>query len=90
MIEINGFTEADIISSLRMGVELAGDGGCSPWAKGEYEACMKYLDELESRLKSKNSVECWECDTIFHYTDSDIDNVQVKCPCCDNVIVLLN
>lgn len=56
MIEINGFTEADIISSLRMGVELAGDGGCSPWAEGEYEACMKYLDELESRLKSENAL----------------------------------
>ena len=54
MKKINGFTEAEIISSLRMGVELAGDGGCSPWATGEYEACMKYLDELESRLKSKN------------------------------------
>ena len=90
MKKINGFTEADIISSLRMGVELAGDGGCSPWENGEYEACMKYLDELEALLKSKNSVECWECDTIVHYTDSDIDNAQVKCPCCGNVIVLLD
>lgn len=88
MRKINGFTEADIISSLRLSVVSAMDEGSL--SENEYGACCEYLDELESRLKSKNSVECWECDTIFHYTDSDIDNGQVKCPCCDNVIVLLN
>lgn len=88
MKKINGFTEAEIISSLRLSVVSAMDEGYL--SENEYGACCEYLDELESRLKSKNSVECWECDTIFHYTDSDIDNGQVKCPCCDNVIVLLN
>ena len=88
MRKINGFTEAEIISSLRLSVVSAMDEGSL--SENEYGACWEYLDELESRLKSKNSVECWECDTIFHYTDSDIDNGQVKCPCCDNVIVLLN
>lgn len=88
MKKINGFTEADIISSLRLSVVSAMDEGSL--SENEYGACCEYLDELESRLKSKNSVECWECDTIFHYTDSDIDNGQVKCPCCDNVIVLLD
>ena len=88
MKKINGFTEAEIISSLRLSAITAMDEGSL--SENEYRACCEYLDELESRLKSKNSVECWECDTIFHYTDSDIDNGQVKCPCCDNVIVLLN
>ena len=88
MKKINGFTEAEIISSLRLSVVSAMDEGSL--SENEYGACCEYLDELESRLKSKNSVECWECDTIFHCTDSDIDNGQVKCPCCDNVIVLLN
>lgn len=88
MKKINGFTEADIISSLRLSAITAMDEGSL--SENEYGACCKYLDELESRLKSKNSVECGECDTIFHYTDSYIDNGQVKCPCCDNVIVLLD
>lgn len=88
MKKINGFTEAEIISSLRLSAITAMDEGSL--SENEYGACCKYLDELESRLKSENLVECWECDTIFHYTDNDIDNVQVKCPCCDNVIVLLN
>ena len=62
MKKINGFTEADIITSLRLVIDLAGDGGCSPWRDGEYEACIEYLDELKSRLESKYSVECCECD----------------------------
>ena len=76
MKKINGFTEAEIISSLRLSAITAMDEGSL--SENEYRACCEYLDELESRLKSKNSVECWECDTIFHYTDSDIDNGQVK------------
>ena len=91
MIEINGFTEADIISSLRMGVELAGDGGCSPWAKGEYEACMKYLDELESQLKARYTMECFNCGETFQYTDEDIQRGYVICPdkTCETKIYLL-
>ena len=50
MMNINGFTEADIIRLLRMGIELAGDGGISPWGDGEYEACKEYLNILESRI----------------------------------------
>ena len=88
MKKINGFTEAEIISSLRLSVVSAMDEGSL--SENEYGACCEYLDELESRLKSKKFVECYECNTIFHYKDSDIDNGQVKCPCCDNVIVLLN
>lgn len=90
MKKINGFTEADIIASLRLGIDFAGDGGCSSWRDGEYEACIEYLDELKRRLESEYSVECCECDTIVNYTDSDIDNAQVKCSCCGNIIVLLD
>ena len=68
----NGFTEADIIATLRLGIDLAGDGGCSPWRDGEYEACIEYLDELKRRLESKYSVECCECDTIVNHTDNDL------------------
>lgn len=28
---INGFSEGEIINLLRRGIELAGDGGISPW-----------------------------------------------------------
>ena len=89
MIKINGFTEAEIIRLLRMGLELAGDGGISPWNDGEYEACMKYLDELESKLSIKNTVKCYECDEIVHHTDEDIENGYVLCPCCGTEIILL-
>ena len=88
MREINGFTEAEIISSLRLSAITAMDEGSL--SENEYGACCKYLEELEDSLKYENCVECWECDTVFHYTDSDIDNAQVKCPCCGNVIVLLD
>lgn len=61
MVNINGFTEAEIIRLLRMGLELAGDGGISPWNDGEYEACVEYLNELESRLKARYTMECFNC-----------------------------
>ena len=61
MVNINGFTEAEIIRLLRMGLELAGDGGISPWNDDEYEACVEYLNELESRLKARYTMECFNC-----------------------------
>lgn len=72
MVNINGFTEAEIIRLLRMGLELAGDGGISPWNDGEYEACVEYLNELESRLKARYTMECFNCGETFQYTDEDI------------------
>ena len=73
MANINGFTkEAEIIRLLRMGIELAGDGGMSPWEDGEYEACVEYLNELESRLKARYTMECFNCGETFQYTDEDI------------------
>lgn len=90
MANINGFTEAEIIRLLRLGLELAGDGGTSPWNEGEYEACSEYLNMLEHNLNAKNSVECYECHEIVHYTDTDIDNGHVICPCCGVQIILLD
>ena len=59
MVKINGFSEGEIINLLRIGIELAGDGGISPLDDGEYEACVEYLNELESNLKAR-------------YTDEDV------------------
>lgn len=52
-MNINGFSEEKVISLLRFGLDLVGDGGISPWCDGEYEACQKYLDMLESKLGIK-------------------------------------
>lgn len=89
-MNINGFSEEKVISLLRFGLDLAGDGGISPWCDGEYEACQKYLDMLESKLGIKNTVECYECDKIVHYTDEDIENGYVVCPCCGTKLILLD
>ncbi len=89
-MNINGFSEEKVISLLRLGLDLAGDGGISPWNDGEYEACREYLDMLESKLSIKNTVECYECDEIVHYTDEDIENGRVLCPCCGTEIILLD
>lgn len=92
MANINGFTkEAEIIRLLRMGLELAGDGGISPWNDGEYEACVEYLNELESRLKAKYTMECFNCGETFQYTDEDIQRGYAICPnkTCETKIYLL-
>ena len=31
MVEINGFSETQLINLFRLAIDLAGDGGCSPW-----------------------------------------------------------
>ena len=59
-MDINGFSEATIIGLLRFSLDMAGDGGITPWNDGEYEACIEYLDMLEHNLNAKNSVECYE------------------------------
>ena len=91
MANINGVKEAEIIRLLRMGLELAGDGGISPWNDGEYEACVVYLNELESRLKARYTMECFNCGETFQYTDEDIQRVYVICSDknCETKIYLL-
>ena len=69
---INGFSEEKIISLLRYGIDLAGDGGISPCGEGEYEACVEYLNELESKLKARYTIECFNCGELFQYTDEDV------------------
>lgn len=50
MVEINGFSESQLINLLRLAIDLAGDGGCSPWTDIEEKTMKEYLDYLESRV----------------------------------------
>ena len=50
MMEINGFSESQIIGLLRIAIELAGDGGCNPWTKKKKKTMREYLDYLESHM----------------------------------------
>lgn len=50
MMEINGFSEIQIIGLLRLAIELAGDGGFSPWTNLEEKTMREYLDYLESHM----------------------------------------
>ena len=49
-VEINGFSESQIIGLLRIAIELAGDGGCNPWTLEEEVSMREYLDYLETRM----------------------------------------
>lgn len=49
MIEINGFSESQLISLLRLAIDLAGDGGFSPWTDVEEKTMKEYLDYLETK-----------------------------------------
>ena len=50
MMEINGFSESQIIGLLRIAIELAGDGGCNPWTNLEETTMREYLDYLELHM----------------------------------------
>lgn len=50
MIEINGFSESQLIGLLRLAIELAGDGGYNPWTLEEEVSMREYLDYLEARM----------------------------------------
>ena len=50
MMEINGFSELQLIDLLRTAIELAGDGGCNPWTNLEEKALREYLDYLELHI----------------------------------------
>ena len=92
MAKIKGFSEEEkIINLLRRGIELAGDGGISPWDDGEYEACVEYLNDLESKLKARYTMECFNCGELFQYTDEDVEKGYVICPNkdCETEIYLL-
>lgn len=49
MIEINGFSESQLINLLRLAIDLAGDGGFSPWTDVEEKTMKEYLDYLETK-----------------------------------------
>jgi hypothetical protein len=69
-MDINGFSEATIIKLLRYSLDIAGDGGITPWNDGEYEACVEYLNDLENKLKARYTMECFNCENYF--------NIQMK------------
>ena len=50
MMEINGFSESELINLLRLAIDLAGDGGFSPWTNIEEKTMREYLDYLESHM----------------------------------------
>ena len=50
MMEINGFSESQLIGLLRIAIELAGDGGCNPGTNLEEKTMREYLDYLESHM----------------------------------------
>ena len=50
MMEINGFSESELINLLRLAIDLAGDGGCHPWTDLEEISMREYLGYLESRM----------------------------------------
>lgn len=50
MMEINGFSESQLIGLLRLAIELAGDGGYNSWTLEEEVSMREYLDYLEARM----------------------------------------
>lgn len=50
MMEINGFSESQLIGLLRLAIELVGDGGYNPWTHEEEVSMREYLDYLEARM----------------------------------------
>ena len=46
-MEINGFSESQLISLLRLAIDLAGDGGCSPWTDIEEKTMKAYFLKLK-------------------------------------------
>lgn len=41
------------IACLRLAIELAGDGGMTPFTDKEYELMDKFLEEMDSQLITK-------------------------------------
>ena len=52
-------TRAEAISLISQAINLAGDGGSSPFTKEEYDAMYDLLDELEKEVKPKRSHDDW-------------------------------
>ena len=48
MMEINGFSESQLINLLRLAIDLAGDGGCSPWTDIEEKNIERIFGPLRN------------------------------------------
>ena len=46
-------TDTTIINMLRMAIDLAGDGGPTPFSDEEYEEMNKFLDKIENEVNTK-------------------------------------
>lgn len=47
-------TRAEAISLISQAIELAGDGGCTPFTEEEYNAMYELLEEIKKESKPKN------------------------------------
>lgn len=47
-------TRAEAISLISQAIELAGDGGCTPFTEEEYNAMYDLLEEIKKESKPKN------------------------------------
>ena len=48
-------TRAEAISLISQAIELAGDGGCTPFTEEEYNAMYDLLEEIKKESKPKKS-----------------------------------
>ena len=48
-------TRAEAISLISQAISLAGDGGCTPFTKEEYDAMYDLLEEIKKESKTKRS-----------------------------------
>lgn len=65
MLKINGFTEEQIISMLRLAIDLAGDGGPAAFDTDEEDSMREYLSYLESNIKSMDEMNKPETEPII-------------------------
>lgn len=47
-------TRAEAISLISQAIEIAGDGGCTPFTEEEYNAMYDLLEEIKKESKPKN------------------------------------
>lgn len=48
-------TRAEAISLISQAIEIAGDGGCTPFTEEEYNAMYELLEEIKKKVNPKKS-----------------------------------
>lgn len=51
----NAMTDLEIIDLIGLGIELAGDGGISPFTDEEYNAMVNFLNRLRRQYNYENT-----------------------------------